>query len=274
MLRCAREGEAVAALERRPLRALEELVVAADLEPRGVRGELADALDAELARVRGAHAERVGVLEAERRGDLDRVLAAQELRDLGEHARAVLGKLRAVHQRRVDRARVLDVDVDLVRAQRVEGDGRAERGERARRQAGRLRDPRGEQLGEHVLLGEGLGADHDLARGEARRGRREAQRGPRAQPREQPERAGDERAAPLAQARLERADQLVEQQRERGGGRAADADRDVVACLEAAEDEVPEARRADRRRERRGADDPDRRRAQPRDDHGHRERQL
>ena len=44
MLRSAAEGEAVEALERRPLRTLEELVVAADLEPRSVRGELADAL--------------------------------------------------------------------------------------------------------------------------------------------------------------------------------------------------------------------------------------
>jgi hypothetical protein len=113
--------------------------------------------------VLGAHAEGVGVLEAERRRDRDRALAAQELPDLGEHARAVLGQLRALHQRRPDGARVLDVDVDLIRAQGVEGDRRAERGERARRQARGVRDSRGEQLGEDVLLGEGLGADHDRA---------------------------------------------------------------------------------------------------------------
>ena len=81
-------------------------------------------------------------------------------------------------------------------------------------------------------------------------------------------------AAPLADARFEQPDQLIEPERQRSRGDAADQDRVVVARREAAEDVVAEAGRADRRRERRGAHHPDRRGANARDDRGQRERQL
>ena len=178
-----------------------------------------------------------------------------------------------MHDRRPDRARVVDVDVEIARGERVERDRRAERRHAARREAGLRRDVLAEDLGEDVLLGERLRADRDHARRAARAHRRRRSRVEQ-RARRAARRPGPTSPPPLADARLEQADQLVEAERERGRRRAAHQHRGVVARREAAEDVVAEAGRADRRRERRGAHHPDRRRAHARDDHGQRERQL
>src|SRR5262249_22276848 len=105
------EREAVGRDERAPLRAREELIVAADLELGSASRQVADAGQTELARAVGAHRERIAVFETERAGHRDPMLAGKELLDLGEQRTAALPGVAAVHDRRPDRARVVDVRI-------------------------------------------------------------------------------------------------------------------------------------------------------------------
>ena len=77
-----------------------------------------------------------------------------------------------------------------------------------------------------------------------------------------------------AEPGLDQRQQPVDGQRQRRRGGAADQHAHPVLGLQAGEDEVAEARLADRRRERRGADRPDRGGADAGEDHRRAERQL
>ena len=127
-----------------------------------------------------------------------------------------------------------------------------------------------DQRGEHVLLGEGLGADHVSRR---RRGKAGRQRGEhqRDQPRGAESGAGT--AAPGERA-LHQRQQLVDGERQRRGGDAAEHDEHPVLRLQAGEDVIAEAGLADRRRQGRGADHPDRGGADAGHDHRQRQRQF
>ena len=193
-----------------------------------------------------------------------------------EHRRARAGGAVALHDRRPDRARVVDVDVDLAGAQRVEARPSSRATARAATRSARLAaSRRPEDLGQHVLLGEGLRADRDRALAAPAARQAHAAR-PRVEQASAARRERRPRAPPP------RADAALEQR----GSAASSASASAAAATqptstaaslrvcEPAEDEVAEAGRADRRRERRGADDPDGGRAHARDDHRQRERQL
>ncbi len=121
--------------------------------------QVADPVHAEHSRAVVPHRERVRVLEAEGAHEHD-AFRREQLVELVELTLPILGRI-AVHHGRPERARVVDVGVEVAGAERVEGDGRAERGAHDRARVGGSRDLPREHLGEDVLLGEGLRADDD-----------------------------------------------------------------------------------------------------------------
>ncbi len=167
------------------------------------------------------------------------------------------------------RAGIIDIDVDIARCQRVEDDVGAEAFARGGGEPGRLQALR-DQRRQHILLGKGLGADHVVRR---RARHRRHQRG-----RDQcgDADAADRRAnaAAVAQAVFDQRQQLIDRERQHRGGKAAEQHEHPVLGLQPGKNVIAEAGLADRRRQRRGADHPDRRGADPRHHDRQRQRQL
>ena len=239
-----------------------------------MRHELADAPHAERLGPLAAQRQRVGVLEAERRRDAHAVLALERSRHVGEQLRARRRRAAAPENRGPERPRVVHVDVDLAGAQRIEQDRRAEPVERLRGLPRLALEEGREQLRQHVLLGEGLGADANRPRC----GRRLPLHGRERGDHERDEQRQPDAASACGCARARRA--RAGRWSGRGRARAARRRRSpttterLVARLQPAEDQVAEARRTHRRRERRGADRPHRGRAHARHDHRQGQRQL
>ena len=200
--------------------------------------------------------------------------AAREGAHLGEHRGPVHPHRLASHDVGPQRAGIVDVDVDVARRQGVERHHRPERLHLGSRPAGLALDPLTQQMGQDVLFGEPLGADchWTTTPGQERRGQGEA----RVEVEGRHRRHDDTDSTPSARAHagLEGAHQPVEQH---GQGRRRDAPdqhRTVVPGLQSAEDVVAKARCADRRRQRRDADGPDRGGPDAGHDDRHGERQL
>ena len=82
------------------------------------------------------------------------------------------------------------------------------------------------------------------------------------------------KTAAVAQAALDQRQQLIDQQRQHRGGKAAEQHEHPVLGLQAGKNVIAEAGLADRRRQRRGADHPDRGGADARHHHRQRQRQF
>jgi hypothetical protein len=148
---------------------------------------------------------------------------------LFQHLRAARIVLAAEHVG-PERAGIVDVDVQLAGRQRPVGDGRAQVFLAAHFSTRPLQAV-GHQLGQDVLLGEILGADHKghgLAEtGQGQQGRGDAGR--------QAHGAEDgQEGLAKASARLDQAQQLVGDQGQRSGRRAAEQHEDPVLGLQAA----------------------------------------
>ena len=169
------------------------------------------------------------------------------------------------------RAGIIHIDVDVAGGERVEDDARS----RARRGVARrgpcAAEPLLDQRGQHVLLGERLGADHVAPC--ARRSMAGQQRG-----QQDEHEAGaaerDAQAAVLGNAALHQRQQLIDHQRQRRRGDAAEQHEHPVLRLQAGEDVIAQAGLADWCRQRCRADHPDRRGADAGHDHRHRQRQF
>ena len=221
--------------------------------------ELSQALDPELGGAIVAHCDRVAVLEAKPGHDGDSVVFGQARTHLGEHTRAVAWRTGTPEDGGPDGARIVDVEIQLIGSQGVESHGRAQRLDTPDCWPARLLDGLGKQRGQHILLGEALGADRDRALRTAR-GVNQAGHDEDVERDEPRERTTPEAAPAHREPALERAHQSVEPQREHGRGHAAEHDG-------AAEDEVAPAGCAHRRRQRRRADDPHGRGPNTGDDH-------
>ena len=177
-------------------------------------------------------------------------------------------------------ARVLDVDIDVARAQRPIADERAAEIEPAFDLDTRLRlDRLREELAEQDLLGEVLRADADHVAGRPQRRGRHGTGGTR-----RPTAAADARTRERRRAarfdarggcaRSSERQGAVEGQREQRRRNGARQDDGRLDHRQAAKDVFAEAARADRRRDRRGAHADHRCDADPGDDRRQRQRQL
>ena len=236
--------------------------------------EVADVPQAQAVGFRRAHGQGVAVLEAERRRQRHAASRLEKFAHLLQHFRAPRSHLGSSHLVRPERARVVDVDVDLSGVQSVERHERAERLHERRRPAGFVLHPAGDGGAQDVLLGEALRTDDDRPFPVAEQGRRERYPGVGVQQSDGSQRRGKASATAPGEADLDRPHQPVQQQGQAGGGHAADQDRGVVARLQPAEDVVAETGRPDRGRQRRDAHHPDRRGADARHDDRHRQGQL
>ncbi len=175
----------------------------------------------------------------------------------------------ALHDVGPERPGIVDIGVDLVAGEGAEDDGGAEPFlEPDPRTLGL--DARGHQRGENVLLGEVLRAEHVVRAAAGRqRGGRGGGRG------DERDDAGQDAATVAPRdARLDQAEHLVDEHRERNDRNAAGEHIDPVLGLQAGEDVVAEARLADGGAERRNADGPHCGGADARHDDRRRERQL
>ena len=231
-----------------------------------------------------AHRDGVGVLEPERTEHADAVVGGEAIGDLRAD-RLGAGPVLAAEHVRPQRAGVVDADVEVAGDERVEHDRRAEAFDDPRLEAC-VPQFGGQHASEHELLGERLRADPDRpfeARGGSRRRRgcrRSARFGVEHRPREargdgrDEERERGEAATTRGDGALDEPDHQIEADRQRRARGTSDDDHGPVAGLQAAEDEFPEAAPADGRRQRRGAHRPDRRSANARYEHRHREGKL
>ena len=253
--------------QRSPFGPRKELVIAGDRQVRRARGEVGDRADAELFGALARHHQRIGVLEAEFAQQRDVLSRQHRLQFAEQHlARPAVAALELVGPQR---AGIVDIDVDVVAGQRVEDHVGAEAFACRCGQPGRLQ-PLPDQRCQHILFGEGFCAD-DVARLRACHGRHQCRRDQRgdadaAQSRTQ--------AAAVAQADFDQRQQLIDGQRQHRRGQAAEQHEHPVLGLQPCEDVIAEAGLADRRRERRGADHPDRRGADARHHDRQRQRQF
>ena len=127
-----------------------------------------------------------------------------------------------------------------------------------------------DQRGQHVLLGERLGADHVAALRATntwqQRGQQDEHETGAAQ--------RDAQTAVLGNAAFHQRQQLIDHQRQRGGGDAAEQHEHPVLRLQTGEDVIAQAGLAYWCRQRCRADHPDRRGADAGHDHRHRQRQF
>ena len=166
MLRWLAEAEAVGVGERRPLRAAEELVVAADGDSVGACGARSPMRRTGAGRrSRGASRARRRSRSRARPTTVIAVRSRSESRTSASTRGALRRYVGALHDRRPDRARVVDVEVEVARVASA-SKATVEPSDATVRVARpvRARDLPGEDLAQHVLLGEGLGADRDRAR--------------------------------------------------------------------------------------------------------------
>ncbi len=194
-------------------------------------------------------------------------LRQQGLQFVEQHfARPDVAALKLVGPQRTG---IVDIDVDIVACQRFEHHVGAEAFARRGRQPGRLQ-PLTYQRRQHILFGEGLCPD-DIAALRARDGRHQRGRDKCCDADAAQRRA---QAAAVAQAEFDQRQQLIDGQRQHRRGEAAEQNEHPVLGLQACEDVVAEAGLADRRRQRRGADHPDRRGADARHHDRQRQRQF
>ena len=261
------ERQVVSLADGGPFGTREEFVVAGDRHPGRARGQIGDRADAELFGALPRHRQRIGVFEAEVAEQRDVSFRQFLLQRIEQRAaRHHVGVMKLV---RPQRAGIIDIDVDIVGGERVEDHVGAEAAALGRGEAGGL-DPLRQQRRQHILLGEGLGAD-DI--GAVRTRQRGAERR-----RDQCQHAGksgdDPHMAAQAQAGLDQRQQLVDDQRQDRRRDAAEQDEHPVLGLQSGEDVVAEAGLADRSGQRRGADHPHRGGADAGHDDRHRQRQL
>ncbi len=229
------------------------------------------------ARRSRAHGERVGVLEAERADELHAVAVRARSRRPPRAPRArSSGSSAALHDRGPDRARVVDVDVDLAAAQGVERHRGAQGLDDPGRPAGLALDLPA-RISDRMYCSVKVFAPTVIGTRSPDRGRRRERRRPR---RSTHSAASSPPATPIRrrsrsrEAALEQPDQAVQRDRERGRRDAAHQHGGEVARLQPAEDVVAEALGADGRGEGGGPHHPDRGGADARDDHRQRQRQL
>ena len=229
--------------------------------------------DAERLGAVAAHRQRIGIFEAERAEDEHAVARAQLRRS--SSARIARAGGMSVRWRMLVQSvpPIIDIDVDIARRERLIGDGRAEIVAPLGAVAGgaaagaRSRSAR-------IYCSEKFLAPITTVSPPAPAPARAAKASASAAA-SRPSPADDRASASAAPAPASTsAKQPVDDERQRRRGRAADQHAHPVLGLQAGEDEVAEARLADRGRERRRADRPDRGGADAGEDHRRAERQL
>ncbi len=157
-----REAQPIAVAHRPPFGPGEKFEISAEAQRRRGRCKTAQIRHAEPRGLRPLHRQRIGILEPQWP---QQPRGLEEGIDPGQRFRARCG-LRAVHRVGPDRPRIIDIDIDIALAECTERHRRSEPFAIADRIA-RVFEPRADQPGENILLGEILRADHHRRRASA-----------------------------------------------------------------------------------------------------------